>query len=181
MRALRWWNALSPLVRAALLMLLGSSCVAVQLSAIRIASATLHPFEIALFRNLVGLLVILPFLGRLGLHTLRTRQPWRLALTSVGLLISMVLFFVAVAELPLAEVMALSFTKPLFATLGAALLLHEAVRARRWVAVLVGFCGVLIVLRPGTQAVSLYAVLVLASALVLAGVTLVIKRLTATE
>ena len=181
MRALRWWDDLSPLVRAALLMLLGSSCVAVQLSATRIASATLHPFEIVLFRNLVGFLVILPFLGRLGLHTLRTRQPWRLALTSVGVLISMVCFFMAIAELPLAEVMALSFTKPLFATLGAALLLHEAVRARRWVAVLVGFVGVLIVLRPGSEAVSLYAVLVLASALVLAGVTLIIKRLTATE
>jgi len=180
-RALRWWGDLSPLVRAALLMLLGSSCVAVQLSAIRIASATLHPFEIALFRNLVGFLVILPFLGRLGLHTLRTRQPWHLALTSVGLLVSMVLFFMAVAELPLAEVMALSFTKPLFATLGAAVLLHEAVRARRWVAVLVGFLGVMIVLRPGTEAVSPYAAMILFSALVLAGVTLLIKRLTATE
>jgi drug/metabolite transporter (DMT)-like permease len=177
----RWWNALSPLVRAALLMLLGSSCVAVQLSAIRIASATLHPFEIALFRNLVGFLVILPFLGRLGLHTLRTGQPWRLAVTSIGLLVSMVLFFMAVAELPLAEVMALSFTKPLFATLGAALLLHEAVRARRWVAVLAGFCGVLTVLRPGTEAVSPYAVMILLSALVLAGVTLLIKRLTDSE
>ncbi len=181
MRMAGWWGGLSPLVRAALLMLLGSGCVAVQLSAIRIAAATLHPFEIALFRNLVGFLVILPFLGRLGLHTLRTRQAWRIALTSVGLPIAMVLFFVAVAELPLAEVMALSFTKPLFATLGAALLLREAVRARRWVAVLVGFLGVLIVMRPGAEAVSPYAVLVLISALVLAGVALLIKRLTATE
>jgi len=181
MRALRWWGELSPLVRAALLMLLGSSCVAVQLSAIRIASATLHPFEIALFRSLVGFLVILPFLGRLGLHTLRIRQPGRLALTSVGVLVSMILFFMAVAEMPLAEVMALSFTKPLFATLGAAVLLHEAVRARRWAAVLVGFLGVLIVLRPGTQTVSLYAVLVLFSALVLATVALLVKRLTETE
>jgi drug/metabolite transporter (DMT)-like permease len=180
-RALRWWADLSPLVRAALLMLLGASCVAVQLTAIRIASATLHPFEIVLFRNLVGFLVILPFLGRLGWHTLRIRQPWPLLLTSVGVLVSMVLFFMAVAEMPLAEVMALSFTKPLFATLGAALLLHEAVRARRWVAVLVGFLGVLVVLRPGTETVSPYAVMILFSALVLAGVTLLIKRLTATE
>jgi drug/metabolite transporter (DMT)-like permease len=180
-RIARWWGGLSPLVRAALLMLLGSGCVAVQLSAIRIAAASLHPFEIALFRNLVGFLVILPFLGRLGLHTLRTRKPWRLALTSVGLLVSMVLFFVAVAELPLAEVMALSFTKPLFATLGAALLLREAVRARRWVAVLVGFFGVLIVLKPGAETISPYIAMVLLSALVLAGVALLIKRLTATE
>jgi drug/metabolite transporter (DMT)-like permease len=181
MRVVQWWRSLSPVLRAALLMLLGSSCVAIQWSAIRIASASLHTFEIVLFRNLIGFLVILPFLGRLGLHTLRTREPLRLALTSLGLLAAMVCFFLAIAEIPLAEAMALSFTKPLFATLGAALLLHEVVRARRWTAVLVGFLGVLIVLRPGAQGVSLFAALLLFSSLLTAGVTLLIKRLVATE
>jgi drug/metabolite transporter (DMT)-like permease len=176
-----WWRGLSPIVRAALLMLLGGSCVAIQWSAIRIASASLHTFEIVLFRNLIGFLVILPFLGRVGLHTLRTRESGRLALTSLGLLTAMVCFFLAVAEIPLAEAMALSFTKPLFATLGAAVLLHEVVRARRWTAVLVGFCGVLIVLRPGVEGISLFASLLLVSSLITAGVTLTIKRLTATE
>ncbi|MEM7021252.1 MAG: DMT family transporter [Pseudomonadota bacterium] len=178
---IRWWNRLSPILRAATLMLLGGSCVAVQLSAIRIASETLHPFEIAFFRNLVGLLMILPFLGRTGLYGLRTTRPGRLAVSSVGLLAAMVCFFFAIADIPLAEVMALSFTKPLFATLGAALLLREVVRARRWTAVLIGFLGVIIVLRPGTEAISPYALLVLASALVLAGVAIMIKQLTTTE
>jgi hypothetical protein len=73
--AVRWWATLSPLVRAALLTLLGSSCVAVQLCAIRISSATLHPFEVVLSRNLIGFLVIAPFLGRLGLQALRTHFP----------------------------------------------------------------------------------------------------------
>jgi drug/metabolite transporter (DMT)-like permease len=181
MRLAPWWGGLSPVVRAALLMLLGGSCVAIQWSAIRIASATLHTFEIVLFRNLIGFLVILPVLGRVGLHTLRTRESDRLALTSLGLLTAMVCFFLAVAEIPLAEAMALSFTKPLFATLGAAVLLHEVVRARRWTAVLVGFCGVLIVLRPGVDGISLFASLLLVSSLITAGVTLTIKRLTATE
>jgi drug/metabolite transporter (DMT)-like permease len=177
----RWWDARSPMLRAALLMLLGSSAVALQLSAIRIATATLHPFEIALFRNLMGFLVIVPFLGRVGLHTLRINRPWMLALSSVGMLVAMVLFFMAIAQIPLAEVMALSFTKPLFATLGAALLLGEAVRLRRWIAVLVGFAGVLIVVRPGAEAVSPYAVMILLSALVLAGCALMIKHLTRTD
>jgi drug/metabolite transporter (DMT)-like permease len=181
LRVTQWWQGLSPVVRAALLMLLGSSCVAIQWSGIRIASATLHTFEFVLFRNLIGFLVILPFIGRLGLHTLRTREPGRLALTSLGLLGAMVCFFLAVAEIPLAEAMALSFTKPLFATLGAAVLLHEVVRARRWSAVLVGFLGVLIVLRPGSHGISLFAALLLVSSLLTAGVTLTIKRLTRTE
>lgn len=181
MRAARWWTGLSPTLRAALLMLLGGSAVAVQLSAIRVATATLHPFEITLFRNLIGFLVIIPFLGGIGLHTLRINQPGRLILSSVGMLTAMVCFFMAIAEIPLAEVMALSFTKPLFATLGAALLLGEAVRARRWTAVLVGFAGVMVVLRPGVEAVSPYAAMILFSALLLAGVTLTIKHLSATE
>jgi len=177
----RWWSQIPPLLRAALLMLLGSAVVALQLSAIRVLTATLHPFEIALFRNLVGFLVLVPFLGGVGLRHLRINRPWHLALSSVGMLVAMVLFFMAVAEIPLAEVMALSFTKPLFATLGAALLLGEAVRARRWIAVLVGFAGVLIVVRPGAEAVSPYALAILGSALVLAGCTLMIKHLTSTE
>ena len=181
MIALRWWSTLSPLVRAALLMLLGSACVAIQLSALRIVSADLHPFEIVLFRNLVGILLILPFLGRLGWYTLRTRRAGSLGLSSLSLLASMLCFFVAVAEMPLAELTALSFTKPLFATVGAALILGELVRLRRWTAVLVGFAGVLIVIRPGAETVSPYAVLVLLSALFAAVVSLIVKRLTATE
>jgi drug/metabolite transporter (DMT)-like permease len=178
---LRWWSALSPLVRAALLMLFGSACVAVQLSALRIVSADLHPFEIVLFRNLVGILLIVPFLGRLGWYTLRTRRAGALGLSSLSLLASMLCFFVAVAEMPLAELTALSFTKPLFATAGAALILGELVRLRRWAAVLVGFAGVLIVIRPGADTVSPYAVLVLLSALFAAVVSVIVKRLTATE
>jgi drug/metabolite transporter (DMT)-like permease len=83
--------------------------------------------------------------------------------------------------MPLAELTALAFTKPLFATAGAALILGEVVRLRRWTAVLVGFAGVLIVVRPGAEAVSPYAGLMLLSALFAAAVTLIVKRLTATE
>jgi drug/metabolite transporter (DMT)-like permease len=177
----RWWSSLSPVVRAALLMLFGSACVALQLSAIRILSADLHAFEIVLFRNLVGILVIPPFMGRLGWYTLRTKRAGWIGLSSIALLASMLCFFVAVAEMPLAELTALAFTKPLFATAGAALILGEVVRLRRWTAVLVGFAGVLIVVRPGAEAVSPYAGLMLLSALFAAAVTLIVKRLTATE
>lgn len=177
----RWWSTLSPLVRAALLMVLGSACVAIQLSALRIVMSSLHPFEVVFFRNLVGILVIVPFLGRLGWYTLRTRRAGWLGLSSLALFTSMLCFFVAVTEMPLAELTALGFTKPLFATAGAALLLGEAVRLRRWTAVLVGFLGVLIVVRPGAETVTPYAGLMLLSALFAAAVTLIVKRLTATE
>ena len=93
----------------------------------------------------------------------------------------MICYFAAIAWLPLAEVIALAFSKPLFATIGAALVLHEVVRARRWSAIGIGFVGVLIVLRPGAEAISPFALLVLLGALLAAATTLMIKYLTRTE
>jgi drug/metabolite transporter (DMT)-like permease len=172
--------ALSPPVRAALLMLLGSATVGAMNCTIRILAADLHPFEIAFFRNLFGLLVMLPLLGA-GLGALRSRRLGFIALSSIGHVISMLTYFTAVVYLPIAEVTALAFTKPLFATIGAALVLREVVRARRWSAIAIGFLGVIIVMRPGVEAVSPYAGLVLLSSLSIAVVALMIKRLTLTE
>ena len=99
-------------------------------------------------------------------------------ISSGGHLIAMLAYFLAAALMPLAELSALAFTKPLFATVGAALILHEVVRGRRWSAVAVGFLGVVIVLRPGAEAIAPQAGLVLLSALASAAVVLMVKRLT---
>jgi S-adenosylmethionine uptake transporter len=182
MRTLRiGFRGLSPVVEAALIMALGAVCVAVQNAMIRVVSADIHTFEIVFFRNLFGLAAMLPLLGGVGLDMFRARSPGRLMLMSTWHLLGMVCYFLAIVYLPLAEVTALAFSKPLFATVGAALILHEIVRARRWTAVALGFVGVMIVLRPGTQAISLYAALVLLGALLGAATSLMIKRLTATE
>lgn len=168
-------------VRAALLMLLANVCVAGMTATIRLASSELHPFEIAFFRNLFGLAFLLPFLIRAGLSAVRTYAPGRLLISSCGHLVAMLGYFLATAYMPLAELTALAFTKPLFATLGAALILHEVVRGRRWSAIAAGFAGVLIVLRPGAEALSPYAGLVLLSAVASAAVVLMVKQLTARD
>jgi drug/metabolite transporter (DMT)-like permease len=173
--------ALPPIVQAALLMVGGAACVAVQNGLIRIVSAEIHTFEIVFFRNLFGLLALLPAMGGVGLALLRTSRPGRMLVMSGSHLAGMICYFMAIAYLPLAEVIALGFSKPLFVTLGAALVLGEVVRARRWSAVAVGFLGVMIVLRPGAEAISPYALLILAGTVLGAAVTLMIKRLTATE
>jgi drug/metabolite transporter (DMT)-like permease len=170
-----------PAIEAALLMVVGAACVALQNGMIRVVSAEIHTFEIVFFRNLFGLAAMLPFLGGVGVGMFRARHPGQLLLMSVWHLLGMVGFFLAIVYLPLAEVIALAFSKPLFATVGAALILREVVRARRWSAVALGFAGVLIVLQPGAQAISPYAVLVLLGALMGAITSLMIKRLTATE
>jgi drug/metabolite transporter (DMT)-like permease len=83
--------------------------------------------------------------------------------------------------IPFAEAVALSFTTPLFATIGAALILGERVRARRWTATLVGFAGVLVIVRPGSVALDWGAGLAILSMALSAGVTLIVKNLTRTE
>lgn len=173
--------SLSPPVRAALLMLLANLAVASMTAGIRVAASELHPFEIAFFRNLFGFAFVLPFLLRVGFGTLRAQAPGLLLLSSAGHLVAMLGYFLAVAYLPLAELTALAFTRPLFATIGAALVLHEVVRGRRWSAIVIGFFGVLLVLRPGAAALSPYAGLVLLSALASAAVVLLVKRLTARD
>ena len=174
-------RTLPPAVLAALLMAAGAACVAVQNGLIRTVSTDIHAFEVVFFRNLFGLAAMLPLLSGVGLGMFRSHRPGRLMLMSIGHVLGMVCYFLAIAYLPLAEVTALAFSKPLFATIGAALILHEVVRARRWSAVALGFVGVLIVLQPGAQAISPYAVLVLLSAVLGAATALLIKRLTATE
>jgi drug/metabolite transporter (DMT)-like permease len=172
---------LPPTLQAAALMIGGAFCVATQNAIIRLASEEIHTFEIVFFRNLFGLAAMLPFLLNSGLSMLRVSHPGALLTMSICHLAGMVCYFLAIAYLPLADVIALSFSKPLFVTLGAAILLSEVVKARRWSAVLVGFLGVLIVLRPGADVISPYALVVLAGTIMGAATSLMIKRLTGIE
>ena len=140
----------------AVLWMLGSglffSCLNAQ---IRYLTETMHPLEITFFRNLFGLVFMLPWLLRSGLAGLRTGRLklyfWR---TAVGLS-SMMMSFSALALLPLSLAVALSFTAPLFTTMGAALVLGEKVRIRRWSATILGFCGVLVIVRPGAGSLNI--------------------------
>jgi len=141
----------------------------------------MHPFEIAFFRNLFGLVFMLPWLVRSGLSGLRTsRLKLYMFRTTLGL-VSMLCWFTALALLPLSQAVALSFTTPLFATMGAALVLHEQVRGRRWAATVIGFLGVLVIARPEASGISMGMLLAIASSVISAAVTLIVKRLSRTE
>ena len=142
---------------------------------IRIVAEELHPFEIAFFRNFFGFLTILPFALWNGIGTFRARRPGRLVLAAFINLFSIMSFFSAVPLLPLNELTALSFTQPLFQTIGAVFLLGEIVRRWRLAGTIVGFFGVLIVMRPGTEAFTPASLLVLFGAATYAAVALIIK------
>lgn len=167
--------------RAVLLMTASTVLFGLMAVCIRLASSQLHPFEIAFFRNLFGFVFTLPLLYRAGFGILRTQKlPLYLLRCAIGM-VGMLAGFWAIVHLPLAQAVALSYSTPLFVTIGAVLVLGEIVRARRWTAVGLGFLGMLLIVRPGSTdftAASLVAVL---AAVASASVAISIKFLSRTE
>jgi drug/metabolite transporter (DMT)-like permease len=163
------------------LMFLGTFFVAAMIGSIRHLSSSLHPFEIALFRNLFALMVVLPWFFRYGAAPLRTQRFGLHALRALFNIVAMLCFFYAVSIAPLSEVTALGFSSPIFATMLAALLLGEAVRARRWAAIAAGFLGAMIILRPGFTSVGTGQLLALFSAMAWSCALMVIKTLGRTD
>jgi len=143
---------------------------------IRLASATLPTFEIAFFRNLFGLLALLPILLHGG-ATLRTQQLPRYLLRSVIGIGSMLAGFWAIGHLPLSQAISLSYSTPLFVTIAAVAWLGEQVRWRRWAAVIIGFIGVLVIVRPGSSSFTAGSLVAVAAALLSAVVAIQIKQL----
>lgn len=148
---------------------------------IRLASKQQHAFEIAFFRNLFGLAFTLPLLWQHGLGILKTEKlPLYLFRCFIGT-IGMMSGFWALVHLPLAQAVAIAYSTPLFVTIGAVWVLGEVVRVRRWAAVVIGFIGVIILLRPGTDTFTGASLVALLAALMSASVAISIKFLARTE
>src|SRR5690606_18222706 len=137
--------------------------------------------EVAFFRNAFGLLAMLPMLWHAGPQVLVTHQLPRYALRAGIGLVSMLCGFWALGPLPLSQATAISYSTPVFVTIAAALWLGEVVRVRRWAAVMAGFIGVLLIVRPGHQAFSLGLLVPVAAAILSAIVAIQIKQLTRTD
>jgi drug/metabolite transporter (DMT)-like permease len=111
-------------------------------------SATYPTIEIVFFRSAFAFLPLLPALARGGRAALRTRRPLVQAGRAALGLVSMIAFFYCFRVMPLADVFGIAFSAPIFVTALSVPLLGERVGIRRWSAVVVGFIGVLVMLRP---------------------------------
>ena len=164
-------------MRAAGLMLASTLFFGLMAVTIRLASSSLPTFEIAFFRNAFGLLALLPLLYRGGPAVLRTRQLPRYLLRSTIGIGSMLAGFWAIGHLPLSQAISLSYSTPLFVTIAAVIWLGEHVRGRRWAAVIVGFIGVLVIVRPGSDAFTAGSLIAVLAALLSSVVAIQIKQL----
>lgn len=167
--------------RAVALMSAGTVLFGLMAVCIRLASEQLHAFEIAFFRNFFGLVFILPILFRHGPSILRTNKlGFYIGRCAIGM-VSMLAGFWAIVHLPLAQAIALSYSSPLFVTIAAVIVLGEVVRARRWTAVIVGFLGVLVIVRPGSDAFTAGSLVAVLAAVASASAAISIKFLSRTE
>lgn len=167
--------------RAVLLALASTLMFGIMAVMIRLASAQLHAFEIAFFRSAFGFVFALPLLIKHGPSLLQTHRlslyVWR-CVVGVG---SMLCGFWAIVHLPLAEAVSITYSSPIFVTIGAVFLLGEVVRVRRWSAVVIGFIGVLLIVRPGGASFNVHTLTAVAAAMMSGYVAIAIKFLSRTD
>ncbi len=176
------FHRLNPTLRGLLWSGLAGVIFVVLNTLMRQLSLQLPPFQTQFLRYLMGLLVLVPLALRSGLAAWRPThvggQFVRGAVHTFGLC----LWFLALPHIPMAEVTAIGFTGPIFIMLGAWLVLREPMRWERWLASLIGFSGVLIVVAPRLSGGGgVYTLLMLASAPVFAASFLITKGLTRYE
>lgn len=164
-----------------LMMLVATAILSCMHGLVRYVSAELHPFEIAFFRNLFGLLVLVPFMVRAGRAGLISRRPGLQLLRGAVVMVAMLSWFYGLSVVPIAQATALSFTSAIFGSLGAVAFLGERMRRRRWTAVAIGVLGVVVVLRPGLAAFDAGSLIVLLAAVSWAGSVVLVKILVRTD
>ncbi|MBE3640294.1 DMT family transporter [Mangrovicoccus algicola] len=151
------------------LMIAGVACLATNDALAKTLGQTYPPLQILFLRNLIALPVAVAVaLAMGGRGALRSHRPGAHLLRGILWIAAAMLFFTALQHLALAEATALAFAAPLFITAISALFLGETVGWRRWSAVVAGFCGVLVAVRPGAAAFDPAALLPVATALVYA-------------
>lgn len=139
--------------------------------------------EIVLFRSAMGLgisvLIMAPLAG--GFHLLRSRRIGMHVLRAFCVIFANMSFFLGIAAMPLAEAVAIFFISPFLISIFSVLFLGEYVGPRRWAAIAVGLLGVLIVLRPGTDAFTLASLFPLAAAFGYAALHIMTRAMRDTE
>lgn len=145
---------------------------------VRYLGSTVPVLEAAFLRYLFGLVLISPALLRLTRNVPNARLTGIFAIRGFVHGFAVMLWFYAMAHIPVAQVTAIGYASPIFVTIGAALFLGERMHVRRMAGIAVGFLGVLIILRPGFEEVSLGQLAQLTAAPLFATSYIIAKKLT---
>lgn len=172
---------LSGNLRGMILMSLAMLGHAVTLGMVRHVSVELHTFEIVFLMNLTGFPILLPWILRQGIKPFRSNRIGLHIIRATLAMIGLTAWYHAITITPLATATALSFSAPIFATILAVVTLGERVGGERWLAVIMGILGVLVILRPGIIKIDFGPALAVSSAFAYAVVLTIMKKLSRTE
>ncbi len=169
---------MSPNTRGILCLLGALAFLTISDSIMKWLSPALALHQVTLWRAIFALAVVLVIV-RLegGFGTLKTRRPLLHFTRGTMLVIANVFFFLGLAAMPIAEVVALFFSAPLFICLLSRPVLGERVGAPRWCAIGIGLLGVLVMLRPGSELFRAIALLPIVAALCYAAMTMMTRKL----
>jgi len=151
---------------ALLLLLLTTVMFATGDSIAKLAVSTLHPVQMLFVRCAIVVAFTVPYaLWKIGPAVFHTDHPKTQVFRGFAILGSSFLFVSGLSHLPLADASAINFVWPLLITVLSVLMLKEKVGVRRWAATLLGFAGMLLIIRPGTSAFQMAALYPLGAAL----------------
>lgn len=175
-------ETLPPNTIGALWILLAAFGFSIMVTLIKFLGEDLSVFQILVVRQGVMLVIVAPKILSGLPHSLETKRPWLQLTRVLFAATAMLCGFTAVIEMPLADATAISFSKTFFITIFAIWLLGETVGVHRWGATIVGFLGVVLMLRPdGDGLVDPYALLAIAGAACAGMVMIVVRMLTRTD
>ena len=149
-------------------------------SAVKYLSKEVHIFEIAFFRCALVIFVLAPIIFQQGRSIFKTKQPKMQLLRITTNSVAMLCFFYGISTTPLAQLTTLGFTVPIFATILAVTFMKEKIRLRRTAALIIGFIGTIIVMRPDIS-IELGALLIIFSSFLWSICLIFIKKLTQTD
>jgi len=148
---------------------------------VKLLSDDLHPVIICFYRCLMGLIIITPFIIKNNFQALQTDNMRLQILRALINIISMICWFTAIGLMHLEKATALGFTTPLFTTVLAVIVLGEVIRFHRTAALLLGFIGILIIIRPGYMPFEFGTILMLIASFSFSFVLIFVKKLSATD
>lgn len=173
---------MAPNVKGALLALLAFGVYATHDVIVKLMGASYSPFQLIFFSVLFSFpLAMLMLMRDATPGTLLPVHPWWVAFRTFAALVTGLSAFYAFTVLPLAQVYAILFASPLIITVLAIPILGEKVRIRRWLAVIVGLIGVIVVLRPGSTALSAGHLAALVAAIGAAFASIIVRKIGSEE
>jgi len=169
-------------IRAALWMTGWLTAMVLLAVAAREAGEVLHVFQVMELRSLLGIALFLPMIAAAGgIRAIRTRHIGRHLGRNAVHYVAQFLWFLAITMIPIAEVVAIEFTGPVWVALLAVVALGERMTTARVAAVGLGVVGVVIIVRPGLDHIEVGQIVALLAAIGFAGSIILVKSLTRTE